>query len=64
MPWVFSQQAPFYDLAYADDTAPVADTAERAEQLFTVVDTATSSLIGRSPLCSNRPPYTKCMQTR
>ena len=30
MPWVFSQQRHFYDLAYADDTALVARTAERA----------------------------------
>ena len=34
MPWVFGQQTSFYDLAYADDTALVASTAERAEQLL------------------------------
>ena len=33
MPWVFGQQTSFYDLAYADDTALVASTAEQAEQL-------------------------------
>ena len=36
---VFSQQRHFYDLAYADDTALVARTAERAQQLLGVVET-------------------------
>ena len=38
MPWVFSQQRHFYDLAYADDAALVARTAERAQQLLGVVE--------------------------
>ena len=42
MPWVFSQQTPFYDLAYADDTALVAGTADRAEQLLSIVETIAS----------------------
>ena len=37
LPWVFSQQPPFYDLAYADDTALIAGTAQRTEQLITLV---------------------------
>ena len=44
LPWVFSQQTPFYDLAYADDTALIAGTAQRTEQLLTLVEnTATHS---------------------
>ena len=39
MPWVFGQQTNFYDLAYADDTALVASTAERAEQLVALTET-------------------------
>ena len=39
MPWVFGQQTDFYDLAYADDTALVASTAERAEQLVALTET-------------------------
>ena len=42
MPWVFSQQTPFYDLAYADDTALIAGAAERAQQLLAVVETVAS----------------------
>ena len=44
MPWarVFSQQTPFYDLAYADDAALVAGTAERAEQLLEMVEAIAS----------------------
>ena len=33
-PWLYSQNQPFYDLAYADDTALIAGTAKRAEQLL------------------------------
>ena len=39
---VFSQQTPFYDLAYVDDTALIAGTAGRAEQLLAVVETVAS----------------------
>ena len=38
----FSQQTPFYDLAYADDTALVAGAADRAEQLLSMVETIAS----------------------
>ena len=38
MPWVFGQQTNFYDLAYTDDTALVASTAERAEQLVALTE--------------------------
>ena len=34
LPWLYSQNQPFYDLAYADDTALIAGTAQRAEQLL------------------------------
>ena len=34
LPWLYSQNQPFYDLAYADDTALIAGTAKRAEQLL------------------------------
>ena len=40
LPWVFSRQTPFYDLVYADDTALIAGTAQRAEQLFTLIENA------------------------
>ena len=32
--WLYSQNQPFYDLAHADDTALIAGTAKRAEQLL------------------------------
>ena len=61
MPWVFSQQRHFYDLAYADDAAR---TAERAQQLLGVVEnTAAHSnltlnwdkcLLLKSPASKNR----------
>ena len=34
LPWLYSQNQSFYDLAYADDTALIAGTANRAEQLL------------------------------
>ena len=34
LPWLYSQNQPFYDLAYADDTALIAGTAHRAELLL------------------------------
>ena len=34
LPWLYSQNQPFYDLAYADDTALLAGTATRAQQLL------------------------------
>ena len=34
LPWLYSQNQPFYDPAYADDTALIAGTASRAEQLL------------------------------
>ena len=34
LPWLYSQNQPFYDLAYADDTALIAGTANRAELLL------------------------------
>ncbi|CAE7256982.1 unnamed protein product, partial [Symbiodinium natans] len=37
LPWLYSQNQPFYDLAYADDTALIASTAHRAEQLLHIL---------------------------
>ena len=63
LPWVFSQQTPFYDLAYADDTALIAGTAQRTEQLLTLVENTaahsnlqlnwTKSLLLMSPSSQN-----------
>ena len=37
LPWLYSQNQPFYDPAYADDTALIAGTAKRAEQLLHIL---------------------------
>ena len=37
LPWLYSQNQPFYDLVYADDTALIAGTAQRAEQLLHIL---------------------------
>eukprot|EP00439_Symbiodinium_sp_Y106_P086170 s397_g31.t1 len=37
LPWLYSQNQPFYDLAYADDTALIAGTAKKAEQLLHIL---------------------------
>ena len=43
LPWLYSQNQPFYDLAYADDTALLAGTAISAEQLFHTLQHVASS---------------------
>ena len=64
LPWVFSQQkTPFYDLAYADDTALIAGTAQRTEQLLALVENTAAhsnlplnwskSLLFKSPSSQN-----------
>ena len=37
LPWLYSQNQPFYDLAYADDTALILGTATKAEQLLHIL---------------------------
>ena len=64
LPWVFSQQTPFYDLAYVDDTALIAGTAQRMEQLLTLVENTAAhsnpqrngsrSLLLKSPSSQNQ----------
>ena len=68
LPWLYSQNQPFYDLAYADDTAPLVGTAISAEQLFHTLQRVDSSsnlhlnlkkcLLLRSPTSHNAITFT------
>ena len=68
LPWLYSQNQPFYNLAYAVDTALIAGTAQRAEQLLHILQrvAAHSSLhlnlkkcvLLRSPTSQNTVHFT------
>ena len=68
LPWLYSQNQPFYDLAYADDTALIAGTAKRAEQLLHTLQKVASHsnlllnlkkrVLRRSPTSQNTVHFT------
>ena len=72
MPWVLSQQTPFYNLAYADDRgkshAQPREPNSYSQWWRRWPHTVISSFTGRSPCCSNHRPrrttYTTCTETR